>query len=114
MQVLNGAVFAKELVQVFFAGFFVHVGYEDYPAFDGADGDGAGGGEEVGGGRFGCGGGGGGRGGVDVHFCGGHGGVWTVGGLRSWLGSRAVGFEVVGLGCCGVVVGCKGRCSFKR
>lgn len=97
MQVFNSAVFAKELVEVFFAGFFVHVGYEDYPAFDGADGDGAGRGEEVGGGGFGGGGGGGRGGGVDVHFGGGHGGVRTVGGLRGWLGGRAVGFEEVNL-----------------
>ncbi len=48
MQVLDLAVFAEELLEVFFAGFFVDVGDDDDPAFDAADGDGAGGGARVG------------------------------------------------------------------
>ena len=71
MQVLDLAVFAKQLLQIFFAGFFVHVGDEDDPAFDGTHGDRtrccAG---------FGCGGSGGGV--VDVHFSVGHSGRGLV------------------------------------
>ena len=74
MQILNVPPFAKHLLQVFLAGFFVDVGDEDDPAFDGADGDGAGGGAGFGCCRveFGVRGRGGGQGRVDVHFCCGH------------------------------------------
>ena len=39
VQVLDFAVVTEQFLEIFFAGFFVHVGDEDNPAFDGADGD---------------------------------------------------------------------------
>ena len=74
MQILNIAVLAKQFLEVLLAGLLVDVGDEDDPAFDGADGDGAGGGVLVRGGGFGAVAGRGGA--VDVHFVGGHGCWW--------------------------------------
>ena len=101
VQVLDLAVLAKQLLEVFFAGFFVHVGHEDDPAFDGAHGDGAGRGTRfarrgLSGGAIG---GVGGRLRVDVHFIGSHceGKLWS---LES--GTAVVGF-VRNYCVCGVV-----------
>ncbi len=44
LQTDNLAVLSKKLLQIFFAGLFMDVGDGDDPAFDTADGDGAGGG----------------------------------------------------------------------
>lgn len=41
MQVLDLAELAEQLLQVLLASFLVHVGDQDDPAFDGANGDGA-------------------------------------------------------------------------
>lgn len=41
MQVLDLAEFAERFLQVLLASFFVHVGDQDDPAFDGANSDGA-------------------------------------------------------------------------
>lgn len=66
VEVLDLSVFAKELLQVFLARFFVDVGDEDDPAFDGANGHSASRGTRVGGGRadtfyY-----------IEIHFCGCH------------------------------------------
>ncbi len=42
MQVLDLAKVGKFVAHVFLGRFFVHVAHDDDPAFDGADGDGAG------------------------------------------------------------------------
>lgn len=68
MQVLNGAVFAKHVLQVLLGGLLVDVGDDDDPAFDGADGSRAGGGGRV----AGFGGGRGALGLVNVHLGVGH------------------------------------------
>lgn len=88
VQVFNLPEFAKEFLQVLFAGFFVHVCDEDDPAFNGADGDGVGRGAGFGGGSSGgCGDGFGGSGGVYVHGFGvGHGLVERTGEIDSWVG----------------------------
>ena len=39
MQILDLAVFAKELLQILLAGLFMDIGDENDPAFDRADGD---------------------------------------------------------------------------
>jgi hypothetical protein len=38
MQILDGAVFAEHVLKVLLGGLLVHVGDDDDPAFDGADG----------------------------------------------------------------------------
>lgn len=82
VQVLDLPEIAKEFLQILLTGFFVDVGDENDPAFDGADGDGTSGGARVGGcgcDRAGGGAVGGVRWGIDIHFCGGHGGVRVSG-----------------------------------